>query len=154
MEQFRTVDDLREYISKLGPFYARPTEVGAHPTLYKNSKDSSIICGVRKRDYLFSQDERWVLAHPEMGLSFSAHWQHLKRIYRMKKKVTKGLPINVYWVIEKADIPKGLAFSPDPKDKNHYLLVVTERMRVEDLVSKLTWVADRMSVIKEAQDAL
>lgn len=89
-----------------------------------------------------------------MGLSFSAHWQHLKRIYRMKKKVTKGLPIDVFWVIEKADIPKGLQFSPDQKDKKHYLLVVTEKMKVEDLASKLTWIADRMSIIKEAQRVL
>ncbi|WP_308364339.1 MULTISPECIES: hypothetical protein [unclassified Microbulbifer] len=154
MEQFRTVEDLREYIKKLGPFYARPTEQGAHPTLYRNSNDSSIIFGVRKRDYLFSQDERWVLPHPEMGLSFSAHWQHLKRIYKMKKKVTRGASIDVFWVIEKADIPSGLAFVADPKDENHYLLAVTERMRIETLAEKLTWVADRMSVIREAQEAL
>ncbi|WP_226649538.1 hypothetical protein [Microbulbifer variabilis] len=110
--------------------------------------------GVRKRDYLFSPDEHWVLPHEKMGLSFSAHWQHLKRIYRLKKKITRGLPIHVFWVLEKVDIPSGLAFVPDPKDKNHYLLTVTERMKVETLVEKLTWVADRMSVIREAQDAL
>lgn len=154
MEQFKTVENLREYIKRLGPIYARPTEVGAHPTFYKNSKDSSIVCGIRKRDYLFSQDERWVLAHPEMGLSFSSHWQHLKRIYRMKKKVTKGLAIDVFWVLEKADIPQGLAFTVDPKDNKHYLLVVTERMEVQDLVAKLSWIADRMSVIRDAQEAL
>lgn len=154
MEQFKTLEDLREYIKTLGPFYARPTEVGAHPTLYKGGADSSHILGVRKRDYLFSADEKWVLPHPEMGLSFSAHWQHLKRIYRMKKKVTKGASIDVYWVLEKSDIPAGLKFVADPKDPKHYLLTVTERMKIEDLVYKLTWVADRMSVIREAQVAL
>ncbi|MBA53227.1 MAG: hypothetical protein CMK89_02125 [Pseudomonadales bacterium] len=154
MEQFKTLEDLREYIKTLGPFYGRPTEAGAHPTLYKGGADSSHVLGVRKRDYLFSADEKWVLPHPEMGLSFSAHWQHLKRIYRMKKKVTKGASIDVYWVLEKSDIPTGLKFVADPKDPKHYLLTVTERMKIEDLVYKLTWVADRMSVIREAQVAL
>lgn len=122
--------------------------------LYKNASDKAVIYGVRKRDYLFSDDEKWVLPHPQMGLSFSAHWQHLKRIYRLKKKVTKGKPIDVFWVVETVDIPDGLAFLPDPKDNKHYLLVVTHRMRAEDLVAKLTWMADRMSVIRDAQEAL
>ena len=89
-----------------------------------------------------------------MGLSFSAHWQHLKKIYRLKQKVT-GIPtINVYWVLEKADIPPGLKFVPDVKDNHHYLLVVTEKMRVTELASKLSWVADRMSVMRDGGKAL
>lgn len=34
MEYFKTVENLRDYIKTLGKFYARPTEHGAHPTLY------------------------------------------------------------------------------------------------------------------------
>ena len=32
MEQFKTLEDLRDYIKTLGKIYARPTERGAHPT--------------------------------------------------------------------------------------------------------------------------
>lgn len=89
-----------------------------------------------------------------MGLSFSAHWQHLKRIYRLKQKVTSKMAIDVFWVLEKADIPSGLKFVVDPKDNNHYLLTVTERMTVHTLVTKLNWVADRMSVIRCGEKSL
>ena len=154
MEQFKTLEDLREYIKSIGKFYSRPTERGAHPTLYIGKNQNGVVQGIRKRDYLFSQDENWVLPDEHMGLSFSAHWQHLKRIYRLKKKLTKGKPIDVYWVLEKADIPSGLKFVQDPKDPQHYLLTVTERMHVSVLAQKLKWLADRMSKIKSAEKAL
>ncbi len=55
MEYFKTLEDLRDYVKTLlGKFYARPTEKGAHPTLYIGATDKGIIQGVRKRDYLFS----------------------------------------------------------------------------------------------------
>lgn len=154
MEQFKTLEDLGEYVRSIGKFYARPTEKGAHPTLYVGSTKDGVVHGVRKRDYLFSEDEQWVLPHEKMGLSFSAHWQHLKRIYRLKKKVTQGKQIDVYWILEKADIPPGLKFVQDPKDPQHYLLTVTERMHVSSLVNKLSWIADRMSAIKSAEKVL
>lgn len=89
-----------------------------------------------------------------MGLSFSAHWQHLKRIYRLKQKLTGGKQIDVFWVLEKADIPAGLQFQQDPKDPQHYLLAVKERMHVSKLVRKLNWMADRMSKIVSAEKVL
>lgn len=89
-----------------------------------------------------------------MGLSFSAHWQHLKRIYRLKQKITHQKSIDVFWVLEKADIPSGLEFVVDPKDSNHYLLTVTEKMTVYTLVAKLKWIADRMSVIRCGEKSL
>ncbi|MFL0800404.1 MAG: hypothetical protein K6L80_08155 [Agarilytica sp.] len=154
MDQYKTLEDLRDYVKSLGKLYARPTERGAHPTLYIGKSQDGIVHGVRKRDYLFSDDEQWVIPHENMGLSFSAHWQHLKRIYKLKKKVTGGKQIDVYWVLEKADIPSGLKFVQDPKDPNHYLLTITEQMHVSALVSKLKWLADRMSEIKSAEKAL
>lgn len=154
MEYFKTLENLRDYIKTLGKFYARPTERGAHPTLYIGATESGIVHGIRKRDYLFSADEQWVLPNDEMGLSFSAHWQHLKRIYRLKQKITSKTAIDVFWVLEKADIPTGLKFVADPKDNNHYLLTVTEKMPVHTLVSKLNWVADRMSVIRCGEKSL
>ena len=74
----------------------------------------------------------------------------------MISKRNPGVSVSVYWVLEKADIPDGLSFNVDPRDrkKQHYLLCVTEKMHVEKLRKKLEWVADRMSVIGDAQVAL
>lgn len=154
MEYFKTLENLRDYVKTLGKFYARPTERGAHPTLYVGATKSGVVHGVRKRDYLFSTDEQWVLPHDAMGLSFSAHWQHLKRIYRLKQKITSKSDIDIFWVLEKADIPAGLKFVADSKDNNHYLLTVTEKMPIHILVAKLSWVADRMNVIHCGEKSL
>lgn len=79
------------------------------------------------------------------------------------KEVINGIQRDDYifsmcgkWVLEKADLPSGLKFIVDPRDKkkHHYLLCAVERMRVEQLRLKLQWVADRMSVIRGAQVAL
>lgn len=74
----------------------------------------------------------------------------------MKSKRNPGQRVHVFWVLEKAEIPDGLKFNVDPRDKKkqHFLLSVTKKMTVSELRSKLEWVADRMSVIKNAQDAL
>lgn len=154
MEQFKTMDDLREYVKELGKFYARPTIAGEHPTLYLDHSQGTMVCGVREKDYLFSSCKRWVIPHDQMGLSFSAHWQHLKDRFKMKSRHAHGKSMNVYWVLEKADIPDGLSFVPDKRDKQHYLLVVTEKMTVKTLADKLSWVADRMSKISDARKAL
>lgn len=154
MEQFKTLDDLREYVKELGKFYARSTISGEHPTLYLDHSQGKMVHGIRERDYLFSACKNWVIPHEQMGLSFSAHWQHLKDKFKMKNKHAKGNAVNVYWVLEAADIPKGLKFVPDKRDKQHYLLTVTEKMTAETLASKLSWVADRMSKIADARKAL
>lgn len=74
----------------------------------------------------------------------------------MKSKRNPGKSVSVFWVLKKADIPPGLKFVADPRDnkKQHYLLCAVECMRVEILRSKLEWMADRMSVIRDAQVAL
>ncbi len=87
-------------------------------------------------------------------MSFSASWRHLKGIYRLKGKHNPGKAVHVYWVLEKADIPSGLEFHPDPDDDAHYYLCVVERMRVDELRQKLLWVADRMAMIRDGQVAL
>lgn len=128
MEQFKTLEDLRKYTAELGKYFARPTARGEHPTLYIESTDG-VTMGVRHQDYLFSPCRQWVLPTESMGLSFSAHWQHLKNIYRLKEGWSLGKPIDVYWVLEKADIPSGLKFVVDPKDRKgrHYFLCVIEK---------------------------
>ncbi|HTF83657.1 MAG TPA: hypothetical protein VL987_03670 [Cellvibrio sp.] len=154
MEQFKTMEDLREYVKGLGKFYARPTISGEHPTLYLDHSQGHMVQGIRVKDYLFSPCKQWVIPHDQMGLSFSAHWQHLKDKYRMKTKHADGKAVNVYWVLEAADIPAGLAFIQDKREKQHYLLTVTEQMTVYALAKKLAWVADRMSKITDAGKAL
>lgn len=158
MEQFKTLDDIREYLKQLSKWFARPIAAGEHPTLHLNpgSSNKEVLNGIQRDDYIFSADGNWIIPSKEHGLSFSGHWQHLKGIHRMKSKRNPGASISVYWVLEKADLPPGLEFVVDPRDrkKQHYLLCATERMRVEELRSKLEWVADRMSVIKGAQVAL
>lgn len=72
----------------------------------------------------------------------------------MKDKHAKGGAVNVYWVLEKADIPTGLKFVADKRNNQHYLLAVSERMTVHSLAAKLIWVADRMSKISDARKAL
>ncbi|WP_308366646.1 MULTISPECIES: hypothetical protein [unclassified Microbulbifer] len=157
VHQFKTMDDLRAIIKEFEGALARPTRNWSHPTLYRKrdaQEGDKLVQGVRKKDWLLSEDEKWVLPHNQMGLSFSSHWQHLKGVYKMKQKHNPGFPIHVYWVLEQADLPPGLKFESDHQKKGHYLLTVTEKILVHQLVAKLRWVADRMSVIKDAGENL
>lgn len=72
----------------------------------------------------------------------------------MKQKHNPGAAVHVYWVLETADIPPGLGFVPDEGKKGHYFLTVTQKMLIHQLVEKLQWIADRMSVIEDAGMAL
>jgi hypothetical protein len=154
MEQFKTLDDLRDYVKQLGKFYARSVISGEHPTLYLDHSQGRMVQGIREKDYLFSACRNWVIPHNQMGLSFSAHWQHLKDKFKMKSKHAKGGDVNVYWVLETSHLPSGLKFVPDNRDSQHYLLTVTEQMTVTTLASKLSWIADHMSKISDARKAL
>lgn len=157
IQQFKTLDDLREIITKLEGVMARPVKRGVHPTLYSDVKDGDYrtVCGVRVVDYILSSDEKWVLPHNQKGLSFSGNWNEIKRIYRMFSRV-KNTPVDIHWVMEGADLPPGMAFVEDqrPKKKGHFFLTVTERMPLHRLVSNLKMVADRMSIIENVGDLL
>lgn len=136
VHHFRTMDDLRDIIKEFEGALARPTTGPGHPTLYRKCdvpEGDRLVQGIRVKDWLLSEDHQWVLPHNQMGLSFSSTWQHLKGVHKLKQKYNPGTPIHVYWVLEKADIPSGLAFEPDYKKKGHYLLTITERMAVYQL---------------------
>ena len=157
MHQFKTLDNLRDKIKEYEGLLARPTRHLSHPTLYRKrdvQEGDVLLKGVREKDWFFSEDGKWVLPHDQMGLSFSSHWQHLKGVFKMKEKHNTGAAINVYWVLEEADLPAQMKFVPDRKKKGHYLLTITERMTLHQLVQKLKLVAHRMSVIKDARKAL
>ena len=157
MEQFKSLSDLRDAIKEIEGWIARPTTHLSHPTLYrKRDVDESeiLLKGVRKKDWFFSDDEKWVLPHDQMGLSFSSSWQHLKGVFKLKEKNNSGKKVNVYWVLEKADIPSDLEFVIDRKKKGHFFLTVTKRMTLSQLVIKLKLVAKRMSVIENVGSIL
>ena len=158
-KQFKCLTDLREIISELDGYYARPTARGEHPTLYPEVLDGRYrtVCGIRVCDYTLSEDGQWVLPDDQMGLSFSSSWQHLKSAHKMISRVA-GKNVDVFWVLSRADIPSGMSFQPDRRAsksaKGHYLLTVNERMKISSLVEKLKWISDRMSVIKDSGETL
>ena len=157
--QYKCLADLREIISQLDGYYARPTPQGNHPTIYPSRDDGpyKTVMGIRVCDYKLSPDGKWVLPDDQMGLSFSSTWQHLKNARKMVAKIS-GKPVDVYWVLSGADIPQGMSFQADKRPsksaKGHYLLTVTEKMKISTLIEKLNWVADRMSVIRSAEKVL
>lgn len=154
MEQFKILTDLRDYIKALeaqkGKILARPIPEGGSPVFYRScdvAQGTELIQGIQIGDFCFSNCKKWILPHDQTGLSFSANWKHLKSIYKLKSSKNPEKSVDVYWVLEKADIPPGLKFVPDQKDNRHYFLTVTTKMIVETLVEKLKWVSDRMAKI-------
>lgn len=155
--QFKTLDDINELIKEYQTILMRPTLNLSHPTLYRKrdaSKKETIIKGVRVKDWFLSEDHKWVKPHNQMGLSFSASLANLSLVYGMKKRYNPTKTLNIYWVIEKADIPAGLKFVPDQKNNEHYFLTVTEPMLLTTLISKLRLLAYRMTIIRDGSKVL
>lgn len=152
---FKSLTDLRDIISELEGYVARPVARGRHPTLYEEVGDGRYrtLMGVRICDYRFSQDEQWVLPDDQMGLSFSSTWKNLKSVYKLMSRA-RGAQVDVYWVLQGADLPSDMAFVEDRQKTGHYFLTVTKTMKVSKLVENLRWVADRMSTIRDAGCAL
>lgn len=149
--QFKTLEDISELIKEYETILMRPTLKLSHPTLYRKrdaGKKEHIIKGVRVKDWFLSEDHKWVKPHDQMGLSFSASFENLSLVYAMKRRFNPKKTINVYWILEKADIPPGLKFVPDQTNPEHYFLTVTEPMLLTSLISKLKLLAHRMTIIK------
>ena len=157
IKQFKSLDDLKKIISEIEGFIARPVIRGNHPTIYPDIRDGQYrtVYGIRVNDFLLSNDGKWVLPHSQKGLSFSANWKELKRVYRLFSRVP-GRKVDVHWVLQGSDLPKNMKFVEDknPRKKSHYFLTVTDKMPINQLVFNLKKVADRMSVIKNAERAL
>lgn len=157
IKQFKSIDDLKSIIAELEGFVARPVARGQHPTLYPDVAEGKYrtVNGIRVVDYVLSADGKWVHPHNQKGLSFSANFKELKRVYRLFARVP-GKVVDIHWVLEKSDLPRNMKFveDQDPKKKGHYFLTVTEVMPIHQLVSNLKRIADRMSVIRNAERAL
>lgn len=123
-------------------------------TLYKEGHQGRGILhsGVREADYKFStSDPFWIEPSDTHGLSFSSTFNQTKftidLLGRFQKNKTQ---INTaYWILEDSQwIPKGMAFRQDPRNPEHYLLAVTERMKLTTLVNNLQMISHRMTVMK------
>ncbi len=148
--QLKCLSDVRQLISDIKTYRARPAIRGKHPTLYPERAEGKYrtIKGVRICDYQFCIDEVWVLPNPRMGLSFSATWDNLQFVYGMFKKRAKKKPVDIHWVLSEVDIPPGLKFEADKDNSGHFFLAVNRKMHIDQLVKKLEVVAHRMSVLK------
>ncbi len=157
LTQFRTLDDLKEVINQYELILSRPTRHFSHPTLYRRrdlGSKEKMIKGVRVKDWFLSEDEKWVLPHDQMGLSFSSTFKNLKNVLKLKRRHNPNSKIHIFWVLEEADIPAGLKFEPDRQKKGHYFLTVTEQMLLSALVAKLKIVAQRMSIIRDGGEVI
>ncbi len=154
VKHYKCLTDLKEIIQGVENRRLRPIPRGDHPTLYKDRAEGKYrtVMGVRVCDYKFSTDEKWVLPDDQMGLSFSSSWTNLKFVHKMMSRKKK--PVDVFWVFSEADIPPGMKFQPDQEKEGHHFLTVTKKMRIEELIYNLKWVADRLSIIKEGGSVL
>lgn len=168
--QFKTVEDLREKIDALVKEHrdAKKKDLGVmfrvvippnSETRYVEGHQGpyDLVMGVRICDYKFeaSSGLEWVLPDRAKGLSFSKTFSHLKNTRKMLSKHARGYneagPANVaWWILSKCDIPPGLEFIQDPKNKHHYFLAVTERMHIRTLVERLKLIACHMTTMKDA----
>ncbi|MDN3638181.1 hypothetical protein QWY82_05075 [Simiduia curdlanivorans] len=157
LTHFKTLDDLKEIILEYEKILLRPTRNLSHPKLYRRrdiGKSERMIKGIRVKDWFMSVDEKWVIPHDQMGLSFSSNYKNLKSVYKLKQRHNPSSKIHVFWVLEEADIPAGLKFMPDREKKGHYFLTVTEQMLLSVLVSKLKLIAQRMSIIRDGGEII
>ncbi|MBI3563287.1 MAG: hypothetical protein HY080_16410 [Gammaproteobacteria bacterium] len=155
--QFRTLEDLKDIIKEYEGMLMRPTMHLSHPTLYRRrdvAGHEKVIKGVRIKDWFLSEDEKWVMPHDQMGLSFSSTFSNLRNVYKLKGRHNPGKRIHIFWVLEAADLPVGLKFVADSSKKGHYFLTVTEQMLLSQLVARLKIVAHKMSVIRDAGKTL
>jgi len=124
-------------------------------TLYKQGHhgNGGINQGIRECDFKLSKsDPNWVLASSKHGLSFSSSVNHATKITKFLGGFQKtGTKINcAYWILENNDaIPPDMEFVQDPDDSDHYLLTITKDMKITDLVFKLTWISQRMTVMTD-----
>lgn len=157
MEQFKTLEDIQALIKEYEIILMRPTRKLSHPTLYRKRDAASgeaLIKGVRVKDWFLSEDHQWAKPHNQMGLSFSSTFKNLKSVYKLKERHNPNAAIDIYWILEKADIPAGLAFVADQKKPGHYFLTVTETMKLSTLIQKLKFIAQRMTVMRNGGKVL
>lgn len=166
VHQLKTVQDVEERIKtliqthrdlksgKLGVLFRTVIEPNG-PTIYEKGfhGKGNLYNGVRECDFEFStSDPSWIMPSRKKGLSFSSTVKHtvdtMKFLGGFQKKGTKIRC--AYWILEdNVAIPEYMEFVQDPDNPEHYLLCVTKRMHLNELVSKLNFIAQRMAVMKD-----
>lgn len=166
VNQLKTLENLQQKIAQL--IVQHRNHPGSHlgvvfrtvidpnsPTIYQEGHHGKggIRRGIRECDYKLSKaDPNWVLASTEHGLSFSSTMKHavgtMEFLGGFQKKGTK---INcAYWILEDSKvIPEDMEFVQDPDNPEHYLLTITKDMLISDLVKKLQWISDHMTVMND-----
>lgn len=166
VHQLKTVQDIGERVDNLIQTY-RGLKAGSlgvifrtlidpnGPTVYEKGfhGKGNLFDGVRECDYVFStSDPGWIMPSLKKGLSFSSTVKHtigtMKFLGGFQKKGTKMRC--AYWILEDNEaIPDNMEFIQDPDNSEHYLLCVTKRMHLSELVSKLNFIAQRMAVMND-----
>ena len=96
IEQFKSINDLSEIIKEYEGMLSRPTLHLSHPTLYRKGDvgpNEKIYKGIRVKEWFLSEDERWVMPHDQMGLSFSSTYKNLRDVFKLKTKHNPGKQI-------------------------------------------------------------
>ncbi len=128
--------------------------LGEHKKLLSSFINSRNSSGQKKERCICASDPSWIEASDEHGLSFSATLKHtvgtMEFLGGFQKKGTKIRW--AYWILEdNKAIPDDLKFIQDPDNPAHYLLAVTKRMHINELVSKLNFMSQRMAVMNDLQ---
>lgn len=166
VHQLKTVQDIEDRIKvlidthrglkagKLGVMFRTVIDPNG-PTIYEKGHHGkgSIFDGVRECDFEFStSDPSWIMPNRKKGLSFSSTVKHtvgtMKFLGGFQKKGTKISC--AYWILEDNEaIPEDMEFVQDPDNAEHYLLCITKKMHLNELVSKLTFISQRMAVMND-----
>lgn len=128
------VDDVRQQIVELKRL-VRVVDSGTHALLDGGT--------VRRVDFKFSADLKYIEPDPRVGLSFATNMKKFKGLLRLKGRFVSQVDV---FVIDPATVHiPGLRFIPD--SPGHCSLVATERIKVDELVKKLEALAIKMEFI-------
>lgn len=132
--EYIQVDDVAHQIETLKRL-VRISDPKTSPTLVNG--------GIREIDFDISSDLEWVNPNQTKGLSFATSMKKFKRIIKTKARFVSE--IDVYAIDESEFFDDGLRFNHD--SPGHASLVVTRKMKVAELISKLENLSKKMEPI-------
>lgn len=129
------IDDVRVQIVELKKL-VRVVEPGQHPVLEDGTS-------VRQADFQFSKDRQWVEENLTTGLSFVTSMKKFKQLIKLRQRHVAQ--VDIYAIDEHAVHLEGLRFIHDKP--GHVSLVVSLRMKVVELISRLEVLASKMEPV-------